>query len=34
MVAWICFGEEGVRTLLKGVIVCCKEKIPVNWRQD
>ena len=34
VVAWIRFGEEGVRTLLKGVEVCCEEKIPKNWRQD
>ena len=34
MVAWIHFGEEGVRTLLKGVEVCCKEKVPENWQQD
>ena len=34
VVAWIRFGEEGVRTLLKGVEVCCKEKVPENWRQD
>ena len=34
VVAWIRFGEEGVRTLLKGVEVCCNEKVPENWRQD
>ena len=33
-VEWIRFGEEGVRTLLKGVEVCCKGKVPENWRQD
>ena len=31
MVAWIRFGEEGLRTLLKGVEVCCREKVPENW---
>ena len=34
VVAWIRFGEEGVRTLVKGVEVCCKEKVPENRRQD
>ena len=32
VVAWIRFGEEGVRTLLKGVEVCCKEKVHENWQ--
>ena len=31
VVAWIRFGEEGVHTLLKGVEVCCKEKLLENW---
>ena len=34
VVAWIRFGEEGVNTLLKGVEVCCKEKVLENWQQD
>ena len=34
VVAWIRFGEEGVRTMLRGVEVCCKEKVPKDWRQD
>ena len=34
VVAWIRFGEEGVRTLLKGVEACCREKATENWRKD
>ena len=34
VVAWIRFGEEGVRTLLKGVEACCREKATKNWRKD
>ena len=31
VVAWIRVGEEGVRTLLRGIEVCCKVKGPENW---
>ena len=34
MVAWIRFGEEGLHALLKGVEVCCREKVAENWRQE
>ena len=34
VVAWIRFGEEGSRTLLKSVEVCCKEKVLENFRQE
>ena len=34
VVAWILFVEEGLHALLKGVEVCCREKVPENWQQD
>ena len=34
VVAWIRFGKEGLCTLLKGVEVCCREKVLENWRQE
>ena len=34
VVAWIRFGEECLHTLLKGVELCCREKVPENWRLE
>ena len=34
VVAWIRFGEEGVRTLLKGVEACYRETATENWQKD
>ena len=26
VVSWVCFGEEGLRILLKSIDLCCKEE--------
>ena len=27
LVSWVRFGEEGLRTLLKSIEICCKEEV-------
>ena len=31
LVSWIRFGEVGLRNLLKGLDMCCRERVPENW---
>ena len=34
LVSWIHFGEEGLRNLLKGVEICCRDARPENRSFD
>ena len=31
LASWIRFGEEGLKNLLKGFDLCCKERVPKSW---
>ena len=31
LASWVRFGEEGLKTLLKGFDLCCKERVPESW---